>query len=130
MTDLDLKNLRIAFAELAKSEEHFDRCVILIASSLSQLVFDAENWQMVFELLHWDWEGFGRECVRVELLDQLALALSPWKSETAKILSTQQASAAEWAEALQSAGISPMEALGLATLDMKSTVHSAEAGLS
>jgi hypothetical protein len=119
--------LRSSFASLVLLDEPFEQCIIAVLPSLNRMAANAENWQLIFDLLHWDW-GATRPPVPVETQDNLALALSPWKSETAQVLASQRASAEEWAEALGANGISPMEALGLSSQDLVLTVEK-ESGL-
>ena len=118
-----LTQLRDGFRGLAQLGSSFEECLVAVLPALNRIVPDAENWQLVFDLLHWDWEGLGRAPVPIDLQDQLSLALSPWRSETAAILRRQDASAQEWADALNAAGLSPSEALGLAKADIEMTVE-------
>lgn len=118
MTDDTLTRLRCGFQGLASLGSSFEECLVAILPALNRTAKDAENWQLIFDLLHWDWEGITKQPVPIETQDNLAMILSPWKSETAAILKRQDASAQEWADALAASGVSPVEALGLAKADV------------
>ena len=73
---------------------------------------NADNWQLLFDLLYFTWTGMGGDQVSVADLDALSLKLSPFRQQGA-VITNQQQDAVEFVAALNHLGINPGEALSL-----------------
>lgn len=113
----ELEKLRQAFKALADLGGGFDECLVSVLPALNRLAVDTQNWQLMFDLLHWDWQE-GHLPVSPDELDQLSTQLSPF-SDQAQVVQQQQKDAQEWGEALKKSGLTPGQALSLAKLDLE-----------
>lgn len=112
MKDEDLKKLRSDFIQIAE-QDGFEAGVAEVAMRLNALVGNADNWQIVFDLLYWDWTA-KHENIHPSELDRISLKYSRFGEHQEAVIRQQVRSANEWRTALEEAGISPVQALSLA----------------
>lgn len=114
--NVTLKDIKERFLGLVKTGLSFEESAEGVNSLLCKLP-NAENYQIVFDTLHWYWEGETKNRLRPEELDRICLKLSPFREYQEAEIQKQIESANEWRDALVEAGMSPMDALSLAKVD-------------
>jgi hypothetical protein len=119
--DQELKTIRAEFKTAASEAVSFEVGIAAVASKLGNLVSNADNWQMVFDVFYWDWTE-NNDHIHASELDRISLKYSPFGSAQRAVIREQIRSAEEWKEALEAAGMSPLEALSLAKLDCEMEV--------
>lgn len=107
--------IRAQFAVYAIAGVAFIDCILALAPSMKDFAIDANNWDLLYDLLHWEWEGYGREPIAIEERERISLIFAPCPEAQEKLIERAKRDAQEWAEALMESGLSPMEAIGLAT---------------
>lgn len=118
---MSLSEIRSDFFRCALESRDFEISFLSVLTKINAFVKDAYNWQLIFDLLHFDWAGFESctfEEVSTERLDQLSLRWSPYGKQTETVIQQQKESAEKWAQELEACEISPMQALGIARQEM------------
>lgn len=93
----------------------FEKCIAAVVSTINNNVKNAENWQLVFNVLCFDWDGnFYRPSIHVDDMDRIAMKYSPYKEQQEAIITKEIESAKEWRESLEESDLLPVEGLSLA----------------
>jgi hypothetical protein len=107
-----LEATRKSFKSLRDSGKlDFSECIICITPTINNLARDKENWQIIFDLLYWDWCE-SQSSISPEVLDKLSINLSPFSDQNIEV-EHQQKAADDWIRALNESDISPEETLSL-----------------
>lgn len=115
MQNPKLQSIRLQFQALKKEGRSFEQCLVPLLSAIKEIVCDADNWQIIFDLLHWDWTE-DKEPVAPEILDAIAKRWSHY-GQQGQIIEQQIEAAQEWRESLERLGISPAQGLSLARVE-------------
>ncbi len=119
------ENFEKAIADKDNSLETFEYGISEVAIALNQVAPNAANFQLLFDLLYWDWTK-SRVSINPKDLDKICLKYSKFGEAQEHEIKEQQQSAEEWAKSLEESGISPMEALGLAKSECEFIVEKNE----
>lgn len=119
------ENFEKAIAEKPDSVESFEYGVSEVAIALNQVAPNAANFQLLFDLLYWDWTK-SRININPKNLDRICLKYSKFGEAQEYEIKEQQQSAEEWAASLEESGMSPLQALGLAKSECEFLVEKNE----
>lgn len=112
-----VQTIRAKFAESISgkddSVESFEYGLSEVSMLINQAAPNAANFQMLFDLMYWDWTK-DRSRINPNELDRICLKYSRFGESQEAEIKDQVKSAQEWANALKENGISPAQALGLA----------------
>lgn len=110
---IDANAITTAFKGSSKESQSFSEALMPLLPVINLSAPNADNWQLLFDLLYFTWTGEGGDQVSVADLDALSLKLSPFRQQGAAVITNQQQDAVEFVAALNHLGINPSEALGL-----------------
>lgn len=119
------ENFKSAIADKPDSVEAFEYGVSEVAIALNQVAPNAANFQLLFDLLYWDWTKL-RNNINPEYLDRICLKYSKFGEAQEHEIKDQQQSAEEWAASLEESDMSPLQALGLAKSECEFIVEKNE----
>jgi hypothetical protein len=122
--DFDLAIASYSGKDLAAAISAFEAGIAAVHLSMNAVLVNAENWQMIFDLLHWDWCAVAsRQSIPVTELDRITLKYSRFGEHQEAVVHKQIESAKEWAKDLFESGISLEEALSLSFGEAQMIVH-------
>jgi hypothetical protein len=116
-----LQEIRDKFAASMNEEKSFEDCVADVAMLINAVVPNADNFQLVFDVLLWDWTG-QHPSPHPDESDRIALKYSRFEEHQEAVIRQQIKSADEWRKDLEESGMTPMDAIGLAKLDCEMIV--------
>jgi len=116
-----LANIRAIFAEKS-TQGGFEYGISEVASQMNGAARDAANFQLIFDLLYWDYTAVNPKIDPKEL-DRITLKYSRFGEAQEAQVASQIQSASEWVEALEANSVSPSEGLGLSKLELGMVVE-------
>jgi CRISPR type I-D-associated protein Csc3/Cas10d len=101
----------------------FDLAIKSVLGRLNSMP-NTENWQLIFDLLHWDWcDDPNRPNIPMGELDKMSLRYSKFGEHQEAVIESQIESAAQWRRDLEDSGLDPETALSLAHKESQMIIH-------
>jgi len=114
-----LTQIRTTFA--GKAKDGFEYAISEVATLMNGAARDAANFQLMFDLLYWDYTASYPNIDPLEL-DRIALKYSRFGESQEMEIGAQIKAAEEWSLALEENGLDPSEALGLSKSELEMIV--------
>ena len=116
-----LETIRNTFAKSISTREDFEYGISEVAQMINGAAPNAANFQLIFDLLYWDWTA-KHPPIDPKDLDRITLKYSSFGESQEAEINSQVKAAKEFAGALANNEITPGQALNLSMLELEMVV--------